>query len=191
MSSGRAGPRIPPSWDRITCRRCARAPRSSPGRSTWTPGPRHVTRWTRSPRPEPPCPDYPASAAPAGLATQPCGEALVVRAEMLRELGTQRVGHGGPGASVLGGEGGSAMVGQAQEIEGPVIARAGVGEEVSAVHHVDPVPAEDARQAVELFGVVAAAAVGVVVEGEALVAGFGGNALGFTVQAGVFEFQRP
>src|SRR6516225_4831147 len=161
MSSGRAGPHILPSWDRITCRRCARAPRSSPGRSTWAPGRRHVTRWTRSPRPEPPCPDYPAGpqrlgarASAAGARTQrpgaqPCGEALVVRPEVLLELGAQRVGHGGPGASVLGGEGGPAMVGQAQEIEGPVVARAGVGEEVSAVDYVDPVPAEDARQAVE------------------------------------------
>src|SRR5690349_24956475 len=105
-----------------------------------------------------------------------------MRAEMLLELGAQRVGHGGPGARVLGGEGGPAMVGQAKEIAGPVVARVWVGEEVSAVDYVDPVPAEDTRQVVELVGVVAAAAVGVVVEGEALVPGLGGNALGFAFQ---------
>jgi hypothetical protein len=58
---------------------------------------------------------------------------------------------------------------QAQEVEDLVIDRPGVGEEVTAVDHLQALAAEQPRQALQLLGLTPAGAVRVVLMAEGVV----------------------
>src|SRR5205085_4881378 len=83
-----------------------------------------------------------ALAAPARLAAEPGGQALVVRTIVLLQRGADGLRHRRAGTGVLRGEDGMVR-GQAEEVEDLVIGRPGIGEEVIAVDDMDPVAAED------------------------------------------------
>src|SRR5215469_18854767 len=99
--------------------------------------------------------------APAGLVAEPSYQALVVGPVVLFQLDTDFVGHRRARARVAGCEVRPVDVGQAKELDGLVVDRTRVGEEVPAVDDVDPVAAEDLLQVLELVDVVPAGAVAV------------------------------
>src|ERR1035437_11125409 len=103
-----------------------------------------------------------SSCAPARLVAQPPGQALVVRPVVLLQGGPHFPGHGRARAGIAALEDGMAAAGQPEELKHPVIDRPGVGEVGIAVDDVDPLPAEDPFQPLELPGVLTAGAVGVV-----------------------------
>src|SRR5207237_2108286 len=127
--------------------------------------------------------DGAALATPAWRPHEPGGQPLVVRAESFLQCQPYRLGHRRAGPDVARGERGLAEVRQAEELENPIIVRPRVGEKVATVDDVNLLAAEDALEAFQLAGIVAAGTVGIQPERPALVSRVGGQWVGLGVTA--------
>src|SRR5215831_10281859 len=130
-----------------------------------------------------------ALTAPARLAAEPGGEALIVRAVVLLQPHPHRLWHRRAGPRVLRGKSRAAAVRQVKELQNLVVDRAGGGEEVTAVDDQDTVAPEDALQVLKLVGVVTTGPVRIQPVVAAEVTRIGQDALGLAREPDVLKVE--
>src|SRR5580693_3241406 len=102
------------------------------------------------------------SCLPARFLAQPLRQALVVWPEMRVQFIPESLGHWCAGTCVMPIEDNIAAEGQAEKIQHRLEGWLRIGPEHAGIHDVNPVPAKEPLEPLELFDVLTAGPVGVV-----------------------------